>query len=151
MTIKEQIEKDLKSALLGGNRSKATVLRGLKGSILNAEIAKNKRDIGLSDEEVLVLLAKESKTRTESAKVYSDNGVEDRAQQELAEKSIIDAYLPEQMNDSELQKIINQAANEIGATSMSDMGKLIGAVKAKVGGQADGSRIAELVKEKLTQ
>ena len=151
MTLKEQINIDLKTALLSGDRQLATVLRGLKGVILNAEIAQGQRDTGLSDEVICKLLAKEVKSRQESADIYNQNNEPERAQQEMAEKEIIEQYLPKQLSDEELQKLIEQSAKESGVTNMTDMGKLIGSVKVRAGSQADGGRIAQLVKEYLSK
>ncbi len=150
MPIKQSIEKDLKTALLSGDKEKATVLRGLKSVILNAEISQNKRDTCLDDETITTLLSKEVKSRIESAELYSQGGSPDRAQKELAEKNIIESYLPAQLSDQELLNFIVEAVAQTQATSMADMGKVIGLVKSQVGGQADGSRIARLVKEQLS-
>ena len=149
MPIKQSIEQDLKTALLSGDKETATILRGLKSVILNAEILHGKRDTGLSEEEVTAILAKEVKLRIESAQLYEQGGSPDRAQKELAEKATIEQYLPPQLSDEALLAVIQDAINETGATSMADMGKVIGAVKAKVKGQADGSRVAVMTKEQL--
>lgn len=151
MTVKKQIEQDLKTAMLGRDQFRATLLRGLKSAILNAEIADGKRQDGLENEAVLRLLAKEAKLRQESADLYLRNGAEERGKNELAEKTIIEEYLPEQMSDDDLKKTIEHCAQISSVNSISDMGKLIGQVKAKVGGQADGARIAIYVKEYLNQ
>ncbi len=149
MSIKERIEQDLKSALLGGDKEKATLLRGLKSTILNAEIAGGERDTGLPDDRVIDLLKKEVKSRVESAELYVKGGSQDRADKELSEKSVIEEYLPEQMSDAELEKIVDEAIASTGASGAQAMGQVIGLVKQKTGGVADGARIAQLVKEKL--
>lgn len=149
MPIKQSIESDLKTALLSGEKDTATVLRGLKSTILNAEIAQGKRQEGLSDEEVTTLLAKEVKSRVESAQMYEQGGSPDRAAKEMSEKSLIERYLPSQLDDSELESVIQQAIQATNSTSMADMGKVIGTVKTQVKGQADGARIAGMVKRLL--
>ncbi|HYH75217.1 MAG TPA: GatB/YqeY domain-containing protein [Candidatus Saccharimonadales bacterium] len=147
--LKQQLEQDLKTALLAGDKDRALVLRGLKSVILYAEVAKGVRDEGLPDDEVLALFAKEAKKRQESADLYLKGGDEKRADAELAEKVIIEAYLPKQLSEEELIAVIDALISEIGASGMQSMGPVIAAVKQKVGGQADGARIAQLVKERL--
>jgi len=149
--MQEQIDKDLKQALLSGDKPKAETLRGLKSALLNEAIAQNARDSGLSDELIQKTLAKESKKRQEAADLYKQGGSAERAEQELAEKAIIDAYLPEQMGEAELAVIVDEEISKAGQPTTQDMGRIIGAVKARTAGQADGGLIAKLVKEKLSQ
>lgn len=149
--MQEQIERDLKTALLAGDKPKAETLRGLKSAILNEAIAQNARDSGLPDEQIQKILAKESKKRQEAADLYKQGGAADRAAAELAEKVIIDAYLPEQLSEAEVSKIVDEQIVQSDSPTMQDMGKIIGAVKARTVGQADGGLIAKLVKEKLSQ
>jgi uncharacterized protein len=149
MTIKQRIDQDLKSALLNGDKSTTTVLRGLKSAILNAEIAAGERDSGLADDKVIELLKKEVKARNESAELYVKGGSQRRADQELSEKVIIEKYLPAQMDDATLQALVDEAIATTGASGPSALGQVIGMVKQKAGGAADGARIAQLVKERL--
>ena len=151
MTIKQQIDQDLKAALLDHNTFLTTVLRGIKSSILNEEIAQNKRDEGLSEENTISLLQKEVKKRLESAELYKQGNSNDRAESELAEKEIIEEYLPAQMSDEELNKLVEEAIKKTGANTMQQMGQVIGMVRATTNGQADGGRIAAAVKGKLSQ
>lgn len=147
--LKQRIDQELKQALLAGNKTLVTTLRGLKSVILYAEVAKGSREEGLSDEEILVLLAKESKKRQESADLYVQGGNQTSADAELEEKRVIDAYLPKQLSDDELATVVDAAIAETGATGPQAMGQVIGAVKQRVEGQADGGRIAVMVKERL--
>jgi len=149
--MQDQIEKDLKQALLAGDKPKAETLRGIKSALLNEAIAQGARDTGLKDEQVQKILARESKKRQEAADLYKQGGSAERASAELAEKAIIDAYLPEQMSEEEVAKLVEEQISATGAAGMQDMGKVIGAVKAKAGSSADGGLIARLVKEKLNQ
>ena len=148
--LKQRIDQELKKALLEGNKTLATTLRGLKSVILYAEVAKGVREEGLSDDEILVLFAKESKKRQESADLYVKGGNQERADAELEEKRVIDAYLPKQLSDDELSALVDSTIAETGATGMQAMGQVIAAVKQKSEGQADGGRIASMVKERLT-
>lgn len=149
--LKQQIEQDLKQALLSGNKDVVTTLRGLKSVILYAEVAQGVRDKGLGDEEIVSLFAKEVKKRQESAALYTQGGSEDRAAQELAEKAIIEKYLPKQLSDEELLTIIDDCIAKTDNVGPQSMGQIIGTVKRQTSGQADGTRIANAVKERLSQ
>ena len=148
--VVDDITAALKQALLARDSETATTLRGMKSVILNAEVAAGKRETGLPDDEVIGLLQKEAKKRQEAAQIYRDAGDEVRADKELSEKAIIDKFLPEQLDEATVATLVTEAIDATGATSMQDMGKVIGLVKAKTGATADGSVIAKLVKEKLT-
>lgn len=147
--LKQQIEQDIKKALLGGDRERATILRGLKSVILYAEVEKGLRETGLDDEAITALFAKEAKKRQESADLYVKGGDQQRADTELREKAVIEEYLPKQLSDEELVAIVDGVIAELNVSGPQAMGQVIGAVKQKTAGQADGSRIAGLVKEKL--
>ena len=147
--LEERIEQDIKSALLAGDSKRVTTLRTVKSSLLNLKVATGKRDSGLSDEEVQQVLAKEAKKRQESADLYAGAGEQVRADNELAEKAVIDAYLPEQMSEEAVAAIVDEVIKETGAEGQQAMGQVIGAVRAKTKGSADGALIARLVKEKL--
>jgi len=149
--VQEQIEQDLKQALLSGDKTKAETLRGIKSALLNEAISLGARDSGLTDEQIQKILAKESKKRQEAADLYKQGGAEERASAELAEKSVIDGYLPEQMSEAEVVKIVEEQIAKVEQPTMHDMGRIIGAVKSSSGGQADGALIAKLVKEKLAK
>lgn len=146
--LKTQLDQDLKAAMLAGDKVLVTTLRGLKSAILYAEVEKKARDMGLSDDEIVTLLAKEAKKRQESADLFRQGGNLEKAEAELAEKAVIEKYLPAQMSDDELAKVVDECIVTLQATS-AQMGQVIGAVKAKVGANADGARIAALVKERL--
>jgi uncharacterized protein YqeY len=113
-------------------------------------VAKNARDSGLPDEEMMQLLMKESKKRQESADLYLQGHEEARAQTELQEKALIDSYLPKQLSDSELLAVIDEVIKSSGVTDPQAMGQVIGQVKQKVGASADGATIARLTKQRLS-
>lgn len=150
MSVAKKIDADLKTAMLAGDKTLATTLRGLKSVILYEEVAKGLRETGLDDETVIVLLTKEAKKRQESADLYVKGGNQEKADAELLEKTVIEAYLPAQMSDAELIAVVEEAISSTGASSMQQMGQVVGAVKAKVGSAADGGRVASLVKERLS-
>jgi len=151
MALKTRINDDLKAALLGGDRFAAETLRGLKAAILNEEVAKSKRDEGLSDEEIEQVLAREVKKRLESAALYEQNNREDSAESERREAEIFRQYLPKQLSEAELKTVVDAKVAELGAEDMKMMGQVISAVKQDVGNTADGAMIAKLVKEKLAK
>lgn len=150
MSISKDIDADLKTAMLAGDKTLATTLRGLKSVILYEEVAKGTRDTGLENDAVVALLSKEAKKRQESADLYVQGGNQEKADQELIEKTVIEKYLPAQMSEEELLAIVDEVISSSGANSMQQMGQVVGAVKAKAGATTDGSRIAQLVKEKLS-
>jgi uncharacterized protein YqeY len=150
MSISSNIDNDLKQAMLARDKVLATTLRGLKSVILYEEVAKGEREKGLSDDAIITLLTKEAKKRQESADLYVQGGNQEKADAELEEKKVIEKYLPEQMSDEELIKIVDKAIEEVGATNMQQMGQVIGIVKTSAGAGADGSKIAKMVKERLS-
>ncbi len=147
--LEDKLEQDIKSALLAGDSVRVTTLRGLKSTLLNVKVAQGKRDSGLTDEEVLPLLAKEAKKRQESADMYIQGGERDRADAELAEKAIIEAYLPAKLDETAVSDIIDDVINKSHASGIQAMGKVIGQVKARTGTAAEGALIARLVKDRL--
>jgi uncharacterized protein YqeY len=147
--LEERLEQDLKAALLAGDAQRVSVLRGLKSVLLNEKVATGKRETGLTDEEVLPIFSKEAKKRQESADLYKQGDDETRQHAELSEKKIIEEYLPAQLSEDEVAKLVDEAIQQTGASEQKDMGKVIGAVRAKAGAQADGGVIARLTKEKL--
>jgi uncharacterized protein YqeY len=149
--MQEQIDKDLKEALLAGDKAKAETLRGIKSALLNEAIATGARDSGLADDAIQKILAKESKKRQEAADLYKQGGADDRASKELAEKAIIDTYLPAQMSEAQITELVDEEIAKVPGATMQNMGQIIGAVRARAGGTADGALIAKLVKEKLGQ
>jgi hypothetical protein len=147
--LKQQLEQDLKKALLSGDRERTTILRGLKSVILYAEVEKGLREEGLDDAAIVALFAKEAKKRQESADLYVKGGDQARADAELHEKAVIEGYLPKQLSDEELAKIVDEVIAGLGVSGPQAMGQAIGQVKQKTEGQADGGRIAQMVKERL--
>ena|SRR5438105_1448253 len=148
--IKDQINTDLKAALLSGDKDLANILRVIKSSILYAEVAQNKRDVGLADDEIVKILAKEAKKRQESADLYAKGNAPDRAAAELHEKTIIEKYLPAQLSESEIEELIEQEFAKLEEPAgQKHMGMIIGTVKQRAGPNVDGSTVAMLVKKRL--
>jgi uncharacterized protein YqeY len=104
----------------------------------------------LSDEEVTAVFTKEAKKRQESADLFAQGGNQEKAEAELAEKAVIQQYLPEQVGEEDIIKIVDQVITETGASGMQAMGQVMGAVKQQTGAGADGALVAKLVKERLS-
>ena len=134
---------------MGGDRFRGDLLRNIKAAILNEEVAKQKRDEGLSDAEVETVLTREAKKRNESAELYRQNDRVELAETEERELEIIQEFLPEQMSEADVRAVVDAKIAELGANDMKAMGQVIGAVKQQVGNTADGALVARLVKETL--
>ncbi|MGH7238916.1 MAG: GatB/YqeY domain-containing protein [Candidatus Saccharimonadales bacterium] len=149
--LRDQLDRDLKDSLLARDELKVSTLRSLKSALTYATVeARSKGGEGdLSEEQVVTIFAKEAKKRQESADAFRQAGAVDRAEKELAEKAIIENYLPAQLSDDELAKLVDQVLAETDISGTQAMGQVIGKVKAAAGGQADGSRIADFIKERL--
>lgn len=151
MALKERIADDLKAALLGGDRFAGETLRNLRAAILNEEVAQGKRDTGLDDAAIELVIVKEVKKRNESAAIYDQNMREDAADQERREAEVLSRYLPEQLSEAELKTVVDAKIAELAATDTKMMGQVIGAVKQQVGNTADGAMLARLVKDALNK
>ena len=143
-----QIQSDMVSAMKSKEEVKLSVLRMLKSAIQLAQIEKGK-DNPLTDDDVLVLVRRLIKQRVEAAEMYKNGGADDRADAELAEAKILEAYQPAQLSDEDLTKIVAAVAAEIGASGPKDMGKMMGKVIAASKGQADGNRVKAEVQKYL--
>lgn len=146
MSLQQQISADMVTALKAGESEKVGVLRLLITAMKNEQI---KVGGELSDEQAVKVLASQAKQRKDSITAYTEAGRQDLADQEAAELPFIEAYLPEQMSDEDLEALVKEAITETGATEMSQMGQVIGAAMKKVQGQADGGRVSAAVKKLL--
>lgn len=146
MSIKDQINADLKQAMKDKDNAKRDALRGLTAAIRQVEVDKQK---DLSDDEILAILQKEAKSRNETIDAFTEGGRPEDAEQERLELQIIEDYLPAQLSREELEAIVADAIAKTGASSPQDMGKVMGTVMSQVKGRADGKVINEIVREKL--
>ncbi len=151
MALKEQIQNDMKAALLSGSRFEGDTLRNLKAAILNEEVAKGKREEGLGDNEIEQVIVREVKKRRESIALYEQNGRGELADSEKKELEVLEKYLPKQLPEEQVRVLVDEAIATLSADGPQMMGQVIGAVKAKAGNTADGSLIAKLAKEQLTK
>lgn len=149
MVIKDKINGDLKSAMLGGDHFRVETLRGIKAVILNEEVAQGKRDEGIDDSVIEQLIARDVKKRNESASIYDGADRAELAEKERAEAKIISEYLPEQLSEDDIKAVVVRVIAELGISGPSAMGQVIGAVKKELGNTADGSVIAQIVKIEL--
>jgi hypothetical protein len=149
VALKEQINNDLKAALLGGDRFKGEVLRGLKAAILNEEVAQGKRDDGLDDVAIEQLVAREVKKRNESATIYDGAERPELSKNERDEAKVLAEYLPEQVSEEIITIVVNRLITEGSLSGPSAMGQVIGAVKKELGNSADGATVARIVKNAL--
>jgi uncharacterized protein YqeY len=121
----------------------------LNSAILYAEVGAGKRDEGLDEREEIALLQKEAKKRAESVELYAKGGNQEKADAEATEIRVIEKYLPAQLSDEELAKLVDQAIGDLKEVTPQSMGKVIGRVKQLSEGQADGARVAAAVKERI--
>lgn len=149
MALKQKIFEDLKAAMKAGETGKRDVLRMLDSMIKNVEIEKMKRETGLSDEEVLEVIARAVKQRKDAVAQYEAGGRAELAEKELKEIEILMAYLPEQMSEDAVRAAVAEIIAESGATSKAEMGKVMGQAMGKLKGQADGNLVKKIVEELL--
>ena len=147
--MEDKITQDLKQAMLAKDATKVSVLRSIKSAFIYAKVAPGAAGGPLSDETLLALIAKEAKKRQESADSYTAANQLERAADELAEKAIIDGYLPAQLTEAELIELVAAEVAKLPEVSPKAMGSVIAAVKQQAGPAADGALIARLVKERL--
>lgn len=148
MSLKTQIDGDIKKAMLAKNKEELEALRSIKSLILLAETEKGGSGDVSSDAENKLLM-KAAKQRKESADIFSQQGRNDLAERELFQLEVISRYLPKQLSESEVADALKKIIAEVDAAGPQDMGKVMGTATKKLAGQADGKLIAELVKKIL--
>ncbi|MCG0274757.1 MAG: GatB/YqeY domain-containing protein [Thermosediminibacteraceae bacterium] len=146
MSIKERLNEDLKKALKEGEKQRLSVIRMAKAAIINEE--KNRMH-ELNDDEVIEVLSREVKKRREAKEEYERLGRRDAAEELEREIKILQEYLPLQLTEEELEKIVRETIEEIGANSLKDMGKVMSTVLPRVKGRADGRTVNAIVKRLL--
>ena len=151
--MENRIQKDIIDALKSKNEVKLMALRSIKTSIMQYKTSPNfkgNRNEPLNNSDVIKLMQKMVKERKETAEVYKDAGRLELSEKELLEVSIIEEYLPQPLSEEEVIKLVNEVINEIGATSMKDMGKVVSTVNSKANGRTDGKTISNIVKKILS-
>jgi uncharacterized protein YqeY len=147
MTLKERITEDMKTAMRAGEKERLGTIRLVLAAIKQREVDDR---ITLDDTQVLAALEKMIKQRKESITQFESGGRADLVAKEKAELAVLQAYLPEQMSDAEIDALIAEAVAASGATSIKDMGKVMGLVKAKAQGKADMGAVSARIKQKLS-
>lgn len=147
-TLKATLQHDLHGAMRAREEVAVATLRMTLTAISNEEVS-GKEARELSDEETLKVVAKEAKKRKESAAAYRDASRPELAEREEAELAVLESYLPEQLGDEELTAIVDRAVEQVGATSMAQMGQVMKVAQAEAAGRADGGAIAAKVKSRL--
>ncbi len=149
MELFNQINEDLKAAMKARDKEKLEALRNIKKVMLEAKSAKG-AGAELDDTEVVKIISKLAKQGSDSAKIYKEQGRDDLYEQEMAQVAVFETYLPAKLSDEELTKIVKEIIAETGASSMKDMGKVMGIASKKLAGKADGKEISGKVKNILS-
>ncbi|WP_374957398.1 GatB/YqeY domain-containing protein [Gilvibacter sp.] len=149
MSLQSKVMDAMKVAMKAKDNQALESLRAVKSAILLAQTESGAK-AELTEAEELKLLQKLVKQRKDSAAIFTEQGRDDLAAPELAQAEIISQFLPEQMSEEEIGKVVDQIIAQTGASSMKDMGKVMGMANGKLAGKADGGTIAKLVKAKLS-
>ena len=147
MDLEEKVMTQLKEAMKAKDKAALRTLRAIKSAILLAKTDGSGSELDEAKE--LKLVQKLAKQRQESIDIYKKQGREDLAQTEIEELAVLKTFLPEQMSEEEVAKIVKEIIENLGAQSMKDMGKVMGAANGKINGRADGKLIATIVKSQL--
>lgn len=148
MALFEKVSEDIKTAMKERDKVALDTLRNIKKVFLEAKTAPGANDT-LEDADALKIIQKLAKQGKESAQTYIDAGRQDLADAELAQVSVIERYLPEQLSEAEIEKIVKTIIDQTGAASMKDMGKVMGMANKQLAGKADGKTISSIVKKLL--
>ncbi|MCR9146305.1 MAG: GatB/YqeY domain-containing protein [Rhodobacteraceae bacterium] len=151
MGLRDRVNSALKQAMKDKDTTRLGTLRLVNAAIKDQDIARRggDSDTGVGDEDILAILGKMTKQRQESARAYEEGGRLDLAERERAEISVIEDFLPRQLNDKEIDKAIDSAIAETGASSIRDMGKIMGNLKSRYTGQMDFGAVGARVKDRL--
>lgn len=147
MALEQQIQKDIMEAMKAHNTVRTNAVRAIKSEILLEKTSGAGAEI--TDGDVIKLIQKLIKQRKESAAMYAQGGRQDLADNELAEAAEMEGYLPKQLSEAEVEEIVKGIIAETGASSMADMGKVMGLATKKLAGQADGRTVSTIVKKLL--
>ncbi len=149
MNLFDKVSDDIRKAMLARDKVRLEALRGAKKEFLEAKTAKGANG-DLSDEKAVAIIVKMVKQRKESAKIYIENNRSELAESELAEAAVLEEYLPRQLSEEELEAELRAIIAETGASSMKEMGKVMGVASKRLAGRADGRAINVKVKELLS-
>ena len=147
MSLTEQINNDIKKAMLAKEKEKLAALRAIKSALLLEGTKDGSGEV--SDDKGLEIIAKLVKQRKDSSAIYKEQGREDLAVDEDFQVEVLSTYLPEQMSEDEVRQVVKDTIAQVGASGPQDMGKVMGPVMGKLKGKADGKMISAVVKEEL--
>lgn len=148
-TLESKIQSESIQAIKDKNKVKSETLKSIKAAIMQAKTAPGANK-DLDDSDIIKIIKKLAKQRSEAASLYEQNGRPELAQNEKAELEVLNEYLPKMLTESEIENIVISAIANFAATSMKDMGKVMGYINKQYAGQVDGSVVAKIVKEKLS-
>lgn len=143
----QKLQDDLKGAILAKDEAKVSTIRFLLAAIKNVQIEKQAE---LTDEEIVGVIQKQVKQRRESIEGFEKGGRAEMAAKEKQELEILQSYLPIQMSEAEIETVVNETIRQVGASSITDMGKVMGAISAQLKGKADMTQVSTIVKDKLS-
>jgi len=149
MSLQKQVMTAMKEAMKAKDTNALTSLRAIKSAILLAQTESGAKE-ELTEDQELKILQKLVKQRKDSAAIFTEQGRDDLAQPELDQAKVIEQFLPEQLTEEEIEKVVVMTIDDIGASGMKDMGKVMGIVSKELAGQADGKTISAIVKSKLS-
>lgn len=149
MSLQEKVMEEMKAAMKAKDSVALESLRAIKSALLLAKTEKGGAD-GLSEADEIKLVQKLVKQRKDSASIFTEQGRNDLAEPEMAQVAVIEKFLPEQLSEEEIEKVVVQTIDSIGASGMQDMGKVMGIVSKELAGQADGKTISSIVKAELS-
>ncbi len=148
MSLQNTINEHIKKAMFAKEKEKLAALRAVKSAFI-VEMAKDGSD-SVDDDVAEKIIMKLVKQRKESASIFTEQGREDLAKDEISQMEYLEVYLPEQMSEDELRKVVKQVIEKLGATTPADMGKCMGVLTTSLNGKADGKLISQLVLEELS-
>ena len=152
MSLKDRIGEDIKAAMKSKDKVRLETVRSIKKALLEKEVSlRPTGQTELTEAQEMEVLVQQAKQRRDSIEQYRQVGRSDLVDQEAQELAILETYLPTQLSDEDLSKVIDEIITEVGATSPKDLGKVMGAAMQRVKGQADGKKIQELVKARLNR
>jgi len=149
MSLQKEIMDAMKTAMKSKDTQALESLRAVKAALLMAQTETGSKE-EISEEDEIKILQKLVKQRKDSAAIYKEQNRDDLAEPEIAQAEIIERFLPAQMNEEEVEKVVAETITQTGAASMADMGKVMGLVSGKLAGKADGKTISTIVKKKLS-
>lgn len=148
--LRDKIQEDLKNAMLAHEEQKLSTIRMLKSALQYFEIQKGGAGYEATDEDVVDVVGREIKKRKESIEMFEKGGRQELAEKEKNEMEVLKSYLPQQLTEEEIRSLVDEAISQTGASTMQDMGKVMGILSSQIKGKADGGFVSSLVREKLS-